>query len=422
MSRAAHHPVLASEPLFRLDPLLLASAALLLLIGLVMVSSASVALAARDYANPLYFVQRQGVFAVIGLLAGMLALATPMVLWQRLGFLLVAVALLVLVLVLVPGVGHEVNGSARWLPVGPVAFQASEGARLLLMMYLAGYVVRHQAELESSFGGFLKPVMVIAVAVALLLAEPDFGAATVLLASTFGVLFLGGVRLRYFFVLLVVASLLMGIIAVTEPYRVERLMTFLNPEKDPRDAGYQLLQSLIAVGRGEWFGVGLGQGMQKLFYLPEAHTDFVFAILAEETGLAGVIATLSLYIVLVWRALGIARRAFDSGLPFQAYLAGGLGIWLALQTSINIAVIFGLLPTKGLTLPLMSYGGSSLLMTMVSLALLLRVHHETHSLKVQGRQRSKKISTPANRRVGNSGASAPRKAWARLFGRGKERA
>jgi cell division protein FtsW len=376
---------------YALDPTLFSVISALLLLGLVAVASASMALAERDLGRPFYYVERQGVFAAGGVLLGLLAFVVPVKLWRGAGFVLMALALAVLVLVLVPGIGHQVNGAVRWLPLGPVSVQVSEIARLFLLMYIAGYVVRRQSELAASFMGFLKPMLVIACACVLLLAEPDFGAATVLLATSLGVLFLGGVRWRDFGLLFVSAAVSMAVLALVSPYRMQRLTSFMHPWTDPYDTGFQLTQSLIAIGRGGWLGVGLGGSVQKLFYLPEAHTDFVFAVLAEELGLVGVLATLLLYAVLVARGFAVARRAIESGLNYQGYLAFGISLWLGLQSAINVGVNMGVLPTKGLTLPLLSYGGSSLAITLLACGLLLRVHHETcAAIGAVGRERGRR--------------------------------
>jgi cell division protein FtsW len=247
----------------------------------------------------------------------------------------------------------------------------------MLLTYIASYAVRRSDELCGSFKGFMKPVGVLGAAAVLLLAEPDFGAATVLMATGLAVLFLAGVRLHHLLVPVLVAVAGMAVLAVTSSYRMRRLTAFRNPWDDPFDSGFQLVQSLIAIGRGEWFGVGLGSSVQKLFYLPEAHTDFVFAVLAEEFGFVGVVAVVGLFALLVGRALDISRKAADAGLTFQSYLAASIGIWVGLQAFVNIGVNMGLLPTKGLTLPLLSYGGSSMLVTLGVLGLLLRIHHET---------------------------------------------
>ncbi len=361
---------------YALDPVLLATVGFLLLLGLVMMTSASIAIADRLAQEPLYYLERQAVGVVLGLIAAGLALLIPTQVWERLAIPLLMLSFVFLVIVLIPGIGHEVNGSRRWLSVGPMNFQASELARVLLLIYLASYIVRRQAELKENLHGFLKPLGVLIVAGGLLLLEPDFGAATVLMATGLGVLFIAGVKLRHFIALVALAAGGLALIAFTSAYRLQRLTTFLDPWADPFNSGFQLTQSLIAIGRGELFGVGLGSSVQKLFYLPEAHTDFVFAVLAEELGLVGVLLTLALFIVLAWRAFHISQLAAEAGLAFQAYCAAGFGIWLGLQTFINIGVNMGILPTKGLTLPLMSYGGSSMLVTLGWLGLLLRIYHE----------------------------------------------
>jgi cell division protein FtsW len=281
-----------------------------------------------------------------------------------------------LVLVLLPGVGHEVNGSQRWIRVGPLNFQPSELARWLLVTYIAIFAVRHQTELRSSAEGFFKPLAVLVAAAGLLLLEPDFGAAVVLCVTGTAVLFVAGGRLRDFLVICGGGVAAIAVLAVVSPYRLKRIFAFLNPWDDPFDSGFQLTQSLIAIGRGEWLGVGLGSSIQKLFYLPEAHTDFVFAVMAEELGLLGVTAVVVVFLALVLRSLRLARIAADAGMPLHACLAAGFGVWLGLQAFINIGVNMGLLPTKGLTLPFLSYGRSSMLVTLAWVGMLLRVHHE----------------------------------------------
>ena len=476
-----------------LDTGLLVIAGLILAIGLVMVASASISLADTTTGDPFYYLTRQLLFAIAGMTAGGLMYYLPLSWWQRSGYLLLVLAFALLVVVLVPGIGRHVNGSIRSVALGPFRLQVSEPARLLIFIYLAGYIVRRSEELSEGLKGFLKPMLLVGVAGLLLLLEPDFGATLVLTATAMGMLFLGGARLRDFalcagmggiaFALLVlvlvpgigrhvngsirsvalgpfrlqvseparllifiylagyivrrreelaagikgflkpmllvgVAGLLlllepdfgatlvltataMGmlflggarlrdfalcvaaggaaftVLAVSSPYRLARLTGFLDPWQDPFAGGFQLTQSLIAIGRGQFFGVGLGESVQKLFYLPEAHTDFLFAVLAEELGLAGSILIIALYLLLTWRAVGIARRAARRAQYFGAYLAFGIGIWIGLQAFINMGVNMGVLPTKGLTLPLMSYGGSSLLVTCAALGLLLRVDRET---------------------------------------------
>ncbi len=368
----------AARGRLHLDLVVIGLVAALLLLGLVMVSSASVTLAARD-GNPFFFVERQLLFALVGVGCGAVALRIPTETWERLSMVLLAVSIVMLVLVLLPGIGHSVNGSKRWLHVAGLNFQASEAARVLLLIYLCSYLVRREEEVRTTVIGFLKPLAVLGFAAALLLLEPDFGSGVVLLATGVGVLFLAGIRLRHFLALCAVAPALFAVVAVASPYRLRRLIIFLNPWADAQNGGYQLTQSLIAIGRGEWFGVGLGASIQKLFYLPEAHTDFVFAVLAEELGFVGIALVVALVLALAYRALVIARNAAEAGLKFQSYLAAAFGIWFGLQAFINMGVNMGMLPTKGLTLPLLSYGRSSLVVTLGWIGMLLRVHHETQS-------------------------------------------
>ena len=360
----------------KIDPVLLTIVLALLFGGLVILASASITISDNASGNPFFYVERQLVAAAIGIAGGMFCLFVPMHVWQKLGPLLLLAGIVLLFVVLLPGVGHEVNGSKRWIRVGMINLQVSEPARLCLLIYLAGYVVRQQKALRESFAGFLRPMLVLSLACGLLLAEPDFGAAIVLLATALVVLFVAGARVRDFLLFFSAAVIAMVGLALTSPYRMKRLTGFLDPWADPFDSGFQLTQSLIAIGRGEWFGVGLGDGVQKLFYLPEAHTDFVFAVFAEEFGLLGSVALIVLFLALLWRVFKLAMRAAESERFFEAFLAMGLGTWLGLQAFINIGVNMGLLPTKGLTLPLISYGRSSLIVTMVATGLLLRIHHE----------------------------------------------
>ena len=364
---------------FAFDPWLIGTVAALLLVGLIMVASASIGVSERETGNAFFYFQRQLIFVGLGLVAALLAIAIPTSVWEKHSIYLLGGAFVLLVLVLVPGLGHEVNGSRRWVRLSIMNFQVSELARVMLLTYIASYAVRRSDELCSSFKGFMKPVAVLGAAAVLLLAEPDFGAATVLMATGLAVLFLAGVRLHHLLVPVLVAVAGMALLAVTSSYRMRRLTAFRNPWEDPFDSGFQLVQSLIAIGRGEWFGVGLGSSVQKLFYLPEAHTDFVFAVLAEEFGFVGVVVVMALFALLAGRALAISRNAARAGLQFQSYVAASIGVWIGLQAFVNIGVNMGLLPTKGLTLPLLSYGGSSMLVTLAWLGVLLRVHHETQT-------------------------------------------
>lgn len=360
----------------RIDPVLLTIVLTLLLGGFVILASASISISDNAAGNPFYYVQRQALAAVIGAVAGGICLFIPMRIWQSLGLLMLFVGLALLVLVLVPGVGYEVNGSTRWVRVGFMNLQVSEPARLCFLLYLAGYLVRRNKALREEFVGFLRPMLVMTFACVLLLKEPDFGAALVLLATALVMMFVAGARIRDFLLFFSTAVIAMATLAITSPYRMKRLTGFLDPWSDPFDSGFQLTQSLIAIGRGEWFGVGLGDSVQKLFYLPEAHTDFVFAVFAEEFGLAGSLILIALFLALLWRIFKLALRAADAERFFDAYLAIGLGTWLGMQAFINVGVNMGLLPTKGLTLPLISYGRSSLIITMICIGLLLRIHHE----------------------------------------------
>jgi cell division protein FtsW len=355
----------------------LALAALALLgVGLVMVASASVSIADREFQAPFHYFIRQLAFVSVGLLAAGIAMRLPLATWERTSVGLLLLGLLLLAAVLVPGVGREVNGSARWLRLGAVNVQASEPMKLFLVLYLAGYLVRRSAQVRGTIGGFLKPLLLLLLIAVLLLMEPDYGATVVLFATALGMLFLGGVSIVSFVTWLMLTALFLGGLLLASPYRLERLTAFLNPWADPFDTGFQLTQALIAIGRGGWLGVGLGESVQKLFYLPEAHTDFIFAVLAEELGFVGMTAVIGLFAFITWRAFAIARRAELAGLRFGAYLAYGIGLLVCLQAFINVGVNMGVLPTKGLTLPLISYGGSSVVISCLALGLLLRVDHE----------------------------------------------
>ena len=360
----------------KLDPVLMAISLTLLLGGLVVLASASIAVADNATDDPFFYVERQVVAVILGLAAGGFCLFVPMSVWRAVGPLALFAGLLLLFLVLVPGIGYEVNGARRWIRLGVLNLQVSEPARLCFIVYLAGYLVRQAKSVRETFWGFLRPMFVLSVACVALLAEPDFGAAVVLLATALAMLFVAGARFRDFFVFAALAAVAMAALAVASPYRLRRLTGFLDPWADPFNSGFQLTQSLIAIGRGEWLGVGLGNSVQKLFYLPEAHTDFVFAVFAEEFGLLGSIFAVAVFLALLWRIYGIARRAVDAERFFEAYLAVGIGTWLGLQAFINLGVNMGLLPTKGLTLPLVSYGRSSMIVTLIALALLFRIHHE----------------------------------------------
>jgi len=359
-----------------IDPVIVMTVFALLLVGLVMVTSASLSIAERQTGDAFFYFERQLFSVLLGCTFGAAMLIVPIATWRRMAPWLLVVSFALLLLVIVPVIGHEVNGSRRWIRLGPLNFQPSEIARWLLVTYIAIFAVRHQTELRSSAQGFFKPLAVLLAAAALLLVEPDFGAAVVLCATGTAVLFVAGARFRDFLVVCGVGLLAVAALALASPYRVLRITAFLNPWEDPFKTGFQLTQSLIAIGRGEWFGVGLGSSIQKLYYLPEAHTDFVFAVFSEEFGLLGVTLVVAAFLVIVLRSLRLSRIAADAGMPLHACIAAGFGVWIGLQAFLNIGVNMGLLPTKGLTLPLLSYGRSSMLVTLAWVGMLLRVHHE----------------------------------------------
>jgi cell division protein FtsW len=346
-------------------------------IGLIMVCSASITIADSKNGQPLFYFVRQLVFALAGLGAAWAIVSVRLAVWQRMAPKLLVFGVLLLVLVLIPGIGREVNGSSRWLPLGPVNLQVAEVIKLFAILYIADYLQRHHGQLHTSFLKVLAPLMLLGVAALLLLLQPDMGSMVVIMSTVLAMLFLGGARLDVFASLIAVMAALFALLVWVAPYRLERLQSFMDPWADPFGSGFQLTQALIAFGRGDWFGVGLGSSMQKLFYLPEAHTDFLYSILAEELGLIGGLTVIALFFVFIWRALAIGRAAEMAGQVFAAQVAYGIGIWLGLQACVNIGVNMGALPTKGLTLPLMSYGGSSLVIVCVAVALLLRVDMET---------------------------------------------
>lgn len=346
------------------------------LLGLLMMTSASIAVSDNIWHQPFYFLYKQLAFLLIGTGLGLVVLKTDTSFYEEYGGYFLLLVLCFLALVLIPGIGHRTNGSARWLGIGPLAFQVSELAKLVMVIYMAGFLVRRYHEVQNEWRGFLKPMGVLGLVAILLLKEPDFGATAVITATMLGMLFLAGMRLRYFSVLFAGVIGLLGLIAISAPYRLIRMTSFLNPWARAFDTGYQLTQSLIAFGRGGWFGVGLGKSVQKMYYLPEAHTDFLFAVMAEELGLVGISCVLFLFSFLVYRIFKIGKMAQQKERHFAAFLAYGLSLWIAIQFIVSIGVNSGLLPTKGLTLPLMSYGGSSALINCIVIAIILRVDYE----------------------------------------------
>lgn len=368
----------AQKARLQIDPAMVMLTGVLLLLGIIMVGSASVALAAKEGFEFSFFV-KQFVFGIVGIVLAAGVMRIPTEYWQRNAYVLLGISLALLLLVLIPGIGAKVNGSRRWLHFLGGNFQASEASRVLILIYLCSYLVRREQEIRTTLVGILKPLAMLCVAGGLLLAEPDLGAGVVIIFTGIFLLFLAGARLRYILGIAVTVSLPVAAIIRLTPWRWERFISFLDPWKDPERTGYQLTQALMAIGRGEWFGVGLGGSVQKLLWLPEAHTDFVFSVYAEELGFVAVVLLILLFLALAYRALVIARNAADAGLKFQSYVAASFGVWLALQAFINMAVNMGALPTKGLTLPLLSYGRSSLMMTLIWVGIVLRVHHETQS-------------------------------------------
>ncbi|QUM83257.1 MULTISPECIES: cell division protein FtsW [unclassified Moritella] len=362
------------------DRQLLLLAIILMMVGLVMVASASLPEGIALGDDPFMFVKKHLVFLSVSLCAAICVLNVPIVFYERnsVRFLFVAIALLIVVLV----IGRTVNGSTRWLSLGPLNMQPAEFAKFSLFIYFSGYLVRQKSLLQESYKGFVNGLLVIAVISTLLLFQPDFGSVMVILTTSVALLFIGGAKLVHFMALCVVAILLGVLAVILSPYRMRRITSFLDPWDDPFGSGYQLTQSLMAFGRGSFSGEGLGNSIQKLEYLPEAHTDFVFAILAEELGFVGVFIVLMLQMLLVFKALQIGRRSLETDQFFAGFLAISIGVWFCFQTLVNVGAASGLLPTKGLTLPLVSYGGSSLLIMSCAVAVLLRIDYEYRAQKV----------------------------------------
>ncbi|SJM93780.1 integral membrane protein involved in stabilizing FstZ ring during cell division [Crenothrix polyspora] len=352
----------------------------LLTIGYIMVVSSSLHLGVKMSGSVFSFPMKQLVHIGIGVLAGSWLATIPLYKWERAGPWLFIAGLFLLVIVLIPGVGVRVNGSVRWLSLGIVRIQVSEIVKFFAVIYIAGYVTRHQESVRLSAYGIVKPLALFSLACVLLLLEPDFGSSVVILLIAMGVMFLGGARLSQFAILMSLVVVLATLLIYIEPYRMRRITSFMDPWADPLNSGFQLVQALISFGRGEWLGVGLGNGIQKLFYLPEAHTDFLFSVIAEELGLLGVVVVISLFALLVWRTFKIAEAAEKVGQPFSAFMAYGLGIWFGFQAFVNMGVNMGILPTKGLTLPFMSYGGGSMISMCCAIALLFRIYSEVYEI------------------------------------------
>jgi len=376
MASAAHQAMRRDELPGRYDLGIILAAAALASLGVIMVASSSIAIADGQHVGSFYYLTRHVVFLMLGISLGVVVTRIELDWFERNAFVLLLLAIILLLLVFVPGLGLRMNGARRWIRLGLLGFQSVEAVKLMFIVYLASYLVRHREAVQARLSSVIKPLGVAVILVALLLAQPDFGSAALIIATTVGMVWLGGARMRNLFYLAVPLMPAIAWAAMTSDYRVRRLTSFLNPWEHPFDQGFQLTQALIAIGRGEWLGVGLGGSVQKLFYLPEAHTDFILAVIAEELGLAGILLVLVLFAVLVGRALMLGLRAVERGQFFAGYCAFGVGVMLALQTLVSIGVNLGVLPTKGLTLPLISSGGSSVLMTCAAIGLLLRISFE----------------------------------------------
>ncbi len=369
------------------DPWLLGSVVSLLSIGLVMLASASMNIGYEQYGSPYYFLGRQVVYLVLGLLVACGVLLMPLSVWARSGNVLLVFSIVLLILVFVPEVGRTVNGSARWIGLGAFNLQPSELSKLAIVIYMAALLAAKGNEILSDWKLLLLRLLPLFLMGVLLMLEPDFGATAVIFGTVLAVLFLAGVKLKYFISFLLILGSSAYFLVIMSPYRFSRLKSYLQacePEYYYKE-GYQLCQALIAFGRGDWFGVGLGSSVQKLFYLPEAHTDFLLAVLGEELGFIGSLTIIILFTFLIVRAFSLGAKAKEKKQYFAAYLAYGIGVWVALQAFINLGVNMGLLPTKGITLPLMSYGGSSIVMMCISFALLLRIAYEQKTLKIKSK-------------------------------------
>lgn len=378
----------------------------LLAIGVVMLGSASFWVAEKGYGDMYYLLKRQLLFLGIALVLAFVLYQVRIGFWEDLGVKLLPIAVFLLVLVLIPGIGVSVKGSRRWLALGPVSLQVSELVNIIMIMYLSSYMVRHGKKLSTSnsYQPLVLPLLVLAVIGALLLLEPDFGSAVIIIMVGLALLFLGGVPLKRLGLFLGGAIVLMLPIVALEGYRLRRIEAFLNPWADIQNSGYQIINSLIAIGDGGWFGNGLGAGVQKLYYLPEAHNDFIFAVLAEEFGFVGMVLLLALFGWLVYRAFVIGFNADKQGLQFGAYVAYGIGFWMGFQVILHIGVNLAVLPPKGLTLPFLSYGGSSLLITLLAMSLLMRIYRDTQISALGLSVKTTARKTPVRRTAGGSRA------------------
>ena len=369
-------------PRAELDITLFWSVVLLLSLGLVMVYSSSIAMSEAEKMTGYrmhYFLMRHAIYLLLGVVAAFITFQMPIALWQRLALPLFIVGGLLLVLVLIPGIGREVNGSRRWISLGFMTMQPSELMKFFVVLYAADYTVRKAAFMHDFKKGFLPMLAVMVFTGAVLLRQPDFGALVVITSIAMAVLFLGGLNWRVFAGLIVLLLVAFVVLIISSPYRLQRIVGFMDPWADAFGKGYQLSHSLIAFGRGEWFGVGLGGSVEKLFYLPEAHTDFLLAVIAEELGFAGIAVVLALFVLLIYRAFAVGREAMMREKYFPALVAQGIGVWLSVQAFINMGVNMGVLPTKGLTLPFLSYGGTGIVVNCIAVAVLLRIDVENRA-------------------------------------------
>lgn len=379
------------------DPWMLSAVAALLCIGVVMVASSSMAYAERSGYGPFYYFNRHLLFLVGGLFLANVIMKTEIRKIEKYGYVFLGLSILALIAVWIPGLGHSVNGARRWVRLGPLNFQAVEVVKLMYIVWLSSYLVRYRDQIGVSLKVLLKPIAIAGLLVMLLLLQPDFGSSALILAITICMVWLGGANQKHIIAPAIGIVVAMGYIAWLEPYRVKRLTTFLDPWADQFDSGFQLVQAFIAIGRGGFNGVGLGGGVLKLDYLPEAHTDFIFSVFAEEFGFVGICVLVALFGILTWRAFRTGQGCLDMNRPFAAYCSFGLGLWISIQATVSMGVNLGVLPTKGLTLPLISSGGSSLLMTCAAMGLLLRISFELDRAR---RQRGDRMEIP---RVDQSG-------------------
>lgn len=390
---------LASDTNLLYDRVLIWTSLTLIAIGLVMVASASFPAAERLTGNPFHFVMRHSMYVVLGLALLVTVMQVPVSWWHSGSGTLLLISLGMLAMVL--AIGHEVNGAKRWIKLGPLTLQVAEVAKLFFVVYMSSYLTRRVDQVQENLRGFIKPLVVLFFFAALLLMQPDFGSLVVMCCIVIGMLFLAGARLWQFFAVMFVLVLALTLLIVKEQYRMRRVLSFMDPWQDPFGSGYQLTQSLMAFGRGDWLGQGLGNSIQKLQYLPEAHTDFIMAVIGEELGFMGILLVLALVLTLVVRTMQLGRKALLAGHQYGGFAAYGIGIWFAFQAMVNIGAAIGLLPTKGLTLPLISYGGTSLLISCIAVGILLRVDYEVRvsQVKVAPRRRSSRNLSPAGGRA-----------------------